>query len=57
MTFQQDKEKWYYYGNPTFREEETLNALGFEYDRKEFDEFGNTFEVWTRDNAEESEHL
>ena len=46
--FDQDSEKYYYYGNPDFKTEEVLKILGFYYDHNEFDEFGNLFEIWVK---------
>jgi len=54
MNFKQDEKNWYYYGNTDIKAEETLKTLGFYYDRNEFDEFGNKFEVWVKNKTDEN---
>ena len=52
LIFKQDENKWYYYGKPDYDTERTLNVSGFYYDRNEFDEFGNKFEIWIKNKEE-----
>lgn len=52
MNISEDNKNYYYFGNPSLKEEETLNRLGFSYLRDEFDEFGNTYEIWILDKEE-----
>ena len=48
MRFEQDSNNYYYMGYPDFKTEELLKNIGFHYDHREFDEYGNTVEVWTK---------
>ena len=52
MNISEDNKNYYYFGNPSLKEEETLNRFGFSYLRDEFDEFGNTYEIWILDKEE-----
>ena len=52
MNISEDNKNYYYFGNPSLKEEETLNRLGFSYLRDEFDEFGNTYKIWILDKEE-----